>query len=294
MARILTVLLISSVFVFGLCKEDSKEHKKLNLDIKKTREKITSVNEDNAKLSEQIHQETKLYKSKIRINDDLKNKGSAENKKQQEELEDLYRQLVQSYFEEDVLKEAPMNIEKLKLSIKVTQEDIKMLEKRRENGDAKLCMKLEGMVKNVDEPSKISVLTTGRIIDDSIVLENKLRLALTELDQANNKNAELKMQLKSLNDFYNRLNKDLNEAIKQLGEDNKEGQERIEKIKKALEEQKTRMAELEKSSRANMEELEKWKKEAKKVLDKIRIYALDVECYKKLHNDMVTLVTPKP
>lgn len=59
---------------------------------------------------------------------------------------------------------------------------------------------------------------------------------LNELDQANNKNAELKVQLKSLNEFYNKYNKYLDESIKKLGEDNKKGQESIEKIKKALEE----------------------------------------------------------
>lgn len=57
---------------------------------------------------------------------------------------------------------------------------------------------------------------------------------LNELDQANNKNAELKVQLKSLNEFYNKYNKYLDESIKKIGEDNKKGQESIEKIKKAL------------------------------------------------------------
>lgn len=94
MVRILTVLFISSVFVFGLCKGDSKEHKKLENDIKKVEEKISTVIKANAKLSEEIIKETKLYKSKIKIKDDSKNKGNEQNKKQHKELEDLHRQLV--------------------------------------------------------------------------------------------------------------------------------------------------------------------------------------------------------
>lgn len=104
---------------------DSKEHKKLENDIKKVEEKISTVIKANAKLSEEIIKETKLYKSKIKIKDDSKNKGNEQNKKQHKELEDLHRQLVKSYFEEDELKKLPINIEKLKLGIKVTEENVK-------------------------------------------------------------------------------------------------------------------------------------------------------------------------
>lgn len=48
MVRILTVLFISSIFLFGICKGDSKELNKLEDEIKNAKVTISIVNKDNA------------------------------------------------------------------------------------------------------------------------------------------------------------------------------------------------------------------------------------------------------
>lgn len=186
MARILPILFISSVFVFGICKGDSKELKELEDKIKNATVKISIVNKDNMNLSEEIAKETKLYASKIKISDALKNKDNEQIQKQQNEIQDLYRQLAGSYHEEDEIREAPINTEKLKLDIKVTEENIKILEERRKNNISTSCLKLEGMAKNHKHQLRVLALASVRI-EESTILKNKLRVVLNELNQADKK-----------------------------------------------------------------------------------------------------------
>lgn len=290
MSRILSVVFLSSVLVFGLCEEDVKTKRTLEAEIKKTKAYIVSANKAGEWLRREIKEESSHCLGLIKINTEFSNNRSADNRAQQQTIEDLYQQLVRIYDEESRFKEVPSNVERLKLGIKVLEEDIAVLQRRRENSMAKSCFDLGDMWNvTVGKPGILSG-TTGF---DTLVLENELRLVKSELEDVERTNDELKMKLASDKDLCDQKIANLHSIIHELGEDNRKGLETIEKIRKEIEEQKRRVAELAGSAEASVAELAKWKKAAKKAMDKYQLYALDVKCYDKLLNDLKDLVSPK-
>lgn len=290
MSRILSVVFLSSVLVFGLCEEDAKTKRSLEAEIKKTKANILSANKAGEWLRREIKEESSQCLGLIKINTELSNNSSADNRAQQQTIEDLYKQLVRIYDEESRFKEVPSNVERLKLGIKVLEEDIAVLQRRRENSMAKSCFDLGDMWNvTVGKPGILSG-TTGF---DTIVLENELRLVQSELADTERTNEELKMTLDSNKELCDQKIANLHSIIHELGEDNRKGLETIEKISKELEEQKRRVAELAGTAEASVAELAKWKKAAKKAVDKYQQYALDVKCYDRLLNDLKDLVSPK-
>lgn len=290
MSRILSVVFLSSVLVFGLCEGDGKDKRSLEAEIKKTKAYIVSAIKAGEWLRREIKEESSHCLGLIKINTETSNKSSADNRAQQQTIEDLYRQLVRIYDEETRFKEVPSNVERLKLGIKVLEEDIAVLQGRRENSMAKSCFDLGDMWNvTVGKPGILS----GTTEFDTIVLQNELRLLQSELADTERTNSELKMKLDSNTDLCDQNIANLHRIIHRLGENNRKGLETIEKISKEIEEQKRRVAELAGSAEASVAELAKWKKAAKKAMDKYGQYALDVKCYEKLLNDLNDLVSPK-
>lgn len=290
MSRILSVVFLSSVLVFGLCEDDVETKRSLEAEIKKTKANIVSANKAGERLRREIKEESSHCLGLIKINTELSNISSADNRAQQQTIEDLYKQLVRIYDEESRFKEVPSNVERLKLGIKVLEEDIAVLQRRRENSMAKSCFDLGDMWNvTVGQPGILSG-TTGF---DTLVLENELRLVQSELADTERTNEELKMKLDFNKELCDQKIANLHSIIHELGEDNRKGQETIERISKELEEQKRRVAELAGTAEASVAELAKWKKAAKKAVDKYQQYALDVKCYDKLLNDVKVLVSPK-
>lgn len=290
MSRILSVVFLGSVVLFGLCKGDGETKRFLEAEIKKTKANIVSANKAGESLRREIEEESLHCLGLIKINTELSNDSSADNWAQQKTIEYLYEQLVRIYDEERRLKEVPSDIERLKLGIKVLEEDIEVLQRRRENSMAKSCFDLRDMSNVTVGTAEILLSTRGF---DTIVLENELRLVQSELADAERTNGELKMKLDSDMDLCDQKIVNLYRIIHELGEDNRKGLETIEKINKELEEQKKRVAELAGSAEASVAELAKWKKAAKKAVDEYQQYALDVKCYDKLLNDLKDLVSPK-
>lgn len=276
--------------MFGLCEEDVKTKRSLEAEIKKTKANTVSANKAGEWLRREIKEESSHCLGLIKINSELSNKSSADNRAQQQTIEDLYKQLVRTYDEESRFKEVPSNVERLKLGLKVLEEDIAVLQGRRENSMAKSCFDLGDMWNvTVGKPGVLS----GATGFDTIVLKNELRLVQSELADTERTNDELKMKLDSNKDLCDQKIANLHSIIHELGENNRKGLETIEKISKELEEQKRRVAELAGSAEASVAELAKWKKAAKKAVDKYQQYALDVKCYDKLLNDLKDLVSPK-
>lgn len=290
MSRIISVLFLSSVFVFGLCKENGKTKEYLEAEIRKTKADIVSVNREDERLRREIKTQSAECVFLIKLNIKVSNKDSAKNQAQQKTIEDLYKQLVKIYDEETQLKKVPLEIERIKLGIKVLEEGIKVLQKRRENSIAKSCFDL-GDMSNVTV-GKPGILSAAKQFD-TIVLENELRLVQSELADAERRNDELKIKLDSDMDLCDQKITNFLSIIEGLRNDHSKGRKTIEEINKELDEQKKRVAELTESAEASVAELAKWKKAAKKVMDRNQKFALDVECYDKLLNDVKDLVSPK-
>lgn len=290
MTCILYVLFLSSVFVFGLCKENGMTKESLEAEIRKTKADIVSVNKEDERLRREIKTQSLECVFLIKLNTKISNKGSAKNHAQEKTIEDLYKQLVKIYDEENELKKVPSDIERLKLGIKILEEDINVLQNRRDNSIAKSCFDL-GDMSNVTV-GKPAILSAARPFD-TIVLENELRLVQSELADAERRNDELKMKLDSDKDLCDRKITNFLSIIEKLRNEHRKGRKTIKIIKKELDEQKKRVAELTESAEASVAELTEWKKAAKKVMDKYQPFALDVECYDKLLNDLKDLVSPK-
>lgn len=290
MSRILCVVFLSSVVVSGLCEGNGKTKRSLEAEIKTTKAYIVSANKAGEWLRREIEEESSHCLGLIEINTEFSNNSSADNRAQQKTIEELYKQLAKIYDEESRFKEVLSNVERLKLGIKVLEQDIAVLQGRRENSMAKSCFDLGDLWNvTVGKPGILS----GTAGFDTIVLENELRLLQSDLADTERTNEELKMKLDSNKDLCDQKIANLHSIIHQLGEDNRKGLETIEKISKEIEEQKRRVEELAGSAEASAEELAKWKKAAKKAMDKYQQYALDVKCYDKLSNDLKDLVSPK-
>lgn len=283
MFRIFTVLFISSVCVFVLCEGQFNNGQQLEFEITRIRGEIIAVNRDSERLRQETKQLIAICVDKITMNKRFISNSSDEIQAQRRTLEHLYQQLAESYAEEDRLKEAPADIERLKLGIMVVQEDIQVLQERREDETAKSSLELLHMTANTSEARPPSVLTWMRLCDTPVDLENQLRLARSNLAEANRRRAEEYRTLECTRDRCNKIVQALVDMLEELGNDSRKAQERVNEIKKELEKQKKRLAELINSRRTRDTEQDKWNmKEAKKFLDKYQQYALEVYSYKIL------------
>lgn len=294
-SRIFNVLFISSVCVFVLCKGHFNYWQRLGFEITKIREEIIAVNRASERLRQETKQLVAICVDKITMNKRFICNSSDEVQAQRKTLEDLYQQLAESYAEEDQLKEEPADIERLKLGIKVVQEDIQVLQNRREDGTAKSSLELLDMTANTTEARPPSVLTWMRICQTPVDLENQLRLARRNLAEVNRRRAEQYRTLECTRDRCNKIVQALVDMLQELGNDSKKVQERVNEIKIKLEEQKKRLAELVNSRKTRDTEQDKWDtKDAKKVLDKYQQYALEVYSYEKLVYYVQTLASSSP
>lgn len=280
--------------MFALCKGHFNNGQRLGFEITRTRGEIIAVNRDGERLRQETKQLIAICVDKITMNKRFISNSSEEVQAQRRTLEHLYQQLAQSYAEEDRLKEAPTDIERLNLGIKVVQEDIQVLQKRREDGTAKSSLELLDMTANTSEARPPSVLTWMRLCHTPVDLVNQLRLARSNLAEANRRRAEEYRTLECTRDRCNKIVQALVDMLEGLGNDSRKAQERVNEIKKELEEQKKRLAELINSRRTRDTEQDKWNmKEAKKVLDKYQQYALEVYSYETLVYNVQTLVLSK-
>lgn len=269
--------------VFVLCEGQFNNGQQLEFEITRIRGEIIAVNRDSERLRQETKQLIAICVDKITMNKRFISNSSDEIQAQRRTLEHLYQQLAKSYAEEDRLKEAPADIERLKLGIKVVQEDIQVLQKRREDETAKSSLELLDMTANTSEARPASVLTWMRLCHTPVDLENQLRLARSNLAEANRRRAEEYRTLACTRDRCNKIVQALVDMLEELGNDSRKAQERVNEIKKELEEQKKRLAELINSRRTRDTEQDKWNmKEAKKVLDKYQQYALEVYSYETL------------
>lgn len=278
--------------MFVLCKGHFNYRQRLGFEVTKIRGEIIAVNRDSERLRQETKQLVAICVDKITMNKRFICNSSDEVQAQRRTLEGLYQQLAESFDEEDQLKEEPADIERLKLGIKVLQEDIQVLQNRREDGTAKLSLELLDMTANNTEVSQPSVLTWMRICQTPVDLENQLRLARRNLAEANRRRAEQCRTLECTRDRCNKIVQALVDMLEELGNDSKKVRERVNEIKIKLEEQKKRLAELVNSRKTRDTEQDKWNtKEAKKVLDKYQQYALEVYSYEKLVYYVQTLAS---
>lgn len=278
--------------MFVLCKGHFNYRQRLGFEITKIRGEIIAVNRDSERLRQETKQLVAICADKITMNKRFICNSSYEVQAQRRTLEGLYQQLAESYAEEDQLEEEPADIERLKLGIRVLQEDIQVLQNRREDGTAKLSLELLDMTENTTETSQPSVLTWMRICQTPVDLENQLRLARRNLAEANRRRAEQCRTLECTRDRCNKIVQNLVDMLEELGNDSKKVQERVNEIKIKLQEQKKRLAELVNSRKTRDTEQDKWNtKEAKKVLDKYQQYALEVYSYEKLVYYVQTLAS---
>lgn len=291
MSRIFTVLFLSSVCVFGLslCQGQFNPRQRIEFEIARTKEEIVHVIRDGVQLREETNQLRCICWDKINTNKRFLSNSSGEIQAQQKTLQDLYQQLAKSYAEEDQLSEAPADIEMLRLGIKVVQEDIQVLQQRREDGTAKSSLELVEMTANATEAGKPSILSWGRdCYYTNIDVENQLRLARIFLAEAVRRREGQYMKLECTRDKCNKVVQALVGMLEKLGNDGKKVQESVDKVKEELEEQKKKVAELTNSAEASKTELDKLnKEEVKKVLDIYQQYALEVYSYEKLVQTLV-------
>lgn len=281
--------------MFVLCKGHFNYRQRLGFEITKIREEIIAVNRASERLRQETKQLVAICVDKITMNKRFICNSSDEVQAQRKTLEDIYQQLAESYAEEDQLKEEPADIERLKLGVKVLQEDIQVLQNRREDGTAKSSLELLDMTANTTEASPLSVLTWMRICQTPVDLENQLRLARRNLAEANRRRAEQDRTLECTRDRCNKIVQALVDMLEELGNDSKKVQERVNEIKIKLEEQKKRLGELVNSRQTRDTEQDKWNtKEAKMVLDIYQQYALEVYSYEKLVYYVQTFASSSP
>lgn len=255
------------------------------------REETVTLNRDSERLNQETKQLVAICVDKINMNKRFIRNGSDEIQAQRRTLQDLYQQLAKSYAEEDQLKEAPADIKRLGLGIKIMQEDIQVFQRRREDGTAESSLELGDMTSNTTRAEPPSVLSRMRLCYMPIDLENQLRLARCNLVEANRKREGHYRTLECTRYRCNRIVQALVDMLEETRKDSRKLQELVYKIKKELEEQKKRVAVLINSPGANETGLENLnKKEAKKVLDKYQQYALEVYSYDKLIYYVKTLV----
>lgn len=291
-SRIFNVMFICSLCVFVLCKGHFNNRQQLGFEITKIREEVIAVNRDSERLRQETKQLFAICVDKITMNKRFISNSSDEVQAQRRTLKDLYQQLAESYAEEDQLKEEPADMERLKLGIKVLQEDIQELQNRREDGTAKSSLELLDMTANTTEARTSSVLTWMGICQTPVDLENQLRLARRNLAEANRRRAEQYRTLECTRDKCNKMVQALVDMLEELGNDSKKVQERANQIKIELEEQKKRLAELVNSRKTRYTEQDNWNtKEVKKVLDKYQQYALEVYSYETLVYYVQTLAS---
>lgn len=290
MSTLFTALFVISVLVLGVCRatggRDNLE-KRLN----KINAAIAEIGEDVRRLDEQIKEEMKECYSKLNVSGGLQEKGNAEHKKLVQTIEELYMKLLKSYNAEAALADISKDNEKLELGIAITLENIQKYEKRRGKGMDKKCFNLE---KITTKPKVIhSQFMLLRRIDDTIVLENQLRLAESKLEQEIDHKEEKKLQLKMEKEWCIAQQKHIDETMKTITKNKAEATKAVVKLNKELAMQEKKVKDLKSKDAINVKRLEDTKKKAKKVLEKYKKFALDKECYSKLYMDIVALVYNK-
>lgn len=168
-SRILFVFL-KLCFLFGICKGDGTTKEFLEAGIKNTKEDAVAVTKDDEELIiKEMIEEAASCEGKINVAAWINTNCPAANQAKHKTRVDLYKELVKSYDEEDQLKEAYLDIGKLKLGIEILNGVIRGLKTVKSNS----CFDLEGMVNHIEDP-KSSALSNARF-REIIFLENQLR-----------------------------------------------------------------------------------------------------------------------
>lgn len=286
MSRVCRVLCVIFVLALGVCRatggRESLENK-----LKKTNAAIAEVVEDVKRLNKEVKEELEGCFNKLKVSGGLREKGNAEHKKLVMTIEELYKKLLKSYNAEVALIDISKDNEKLELSIAITLENIHKYEQRRAKGMDIECLDLEKMTKHIVKHSQFMLL---RKIDDTIVLENRLRLAESKLEQEKNHKEEKKLQLKLEKQWCKAQQNHIDKTMKTITKNKAEATRAVDKLKNELAKQEKKVNELKRKNAINLKRLEDTKKKAKKVLDKYKKFSLDKDCYSKLYKDIVTLV----
>lgn len=286
MSRVCRVLFVIFVLALGVCRatggRESLENK-----LKKTNAAIAEVVEDVKRLDKEVKEEIKECFTKLKVSGRLQEKGNAEHKKLVNTIEELYKKLLNSYNAEFALIDISKDNEKLELSIAITLENIQKYEQRRKKGMHIKCLDLDKMTKHIVKHSQFMLL---RKIDDTIVLQNQLKLAESKLEQEKNHKEEKKLQLKLEKQWCKAQQNHIDKTMKTITKNKAEATQAVNKLKNELAKQEKKVNELKRTNAVNVKRLEDAKKKAKKVPDKYNKFSLDKDCYSKLYKDIAALV----